>query len=252
MNLKCLIVEDSELDAELILRTLKKNGYSIDFRLVETRPELQTCLESKDWDIVTTDFTMPRFSAPEAVELVKSGYPELPVIVVSGAIDSSMCRSLIKKGASDCIAKSELARLPMCIARLMHETYHRKVQGKLMREIFWREERVNYIAGEAGLHMLMDLEGRVYGVRGSQSPDQAPASLGQYIEDTVPSRAGTQISNAMQTAYNTRCGQYFESPNVAGQGLFACYLEPVLQNDMVIGFSMHVDPIDPFQSVSQG
>ena len=38
------------------------------------------------WDIVLSDFTMPRFSAPAALSIIKSGALDLPFIIVSGTI----------------------------------------------------------------------------------------------------------------------------------------------------------------------
>src|ERR1700677_851215 len=50
--LRALIVEDSENDCPLLVRTLSKGGYEVRYRRVDTPTELLANLESEEWDIV--------------------------------------------------------------------------------------------------------------------------------------------------------------------------------------------------------
>ena len=77
--LRLLIVEDSEDDADLLLRVLRPAGYEPAYEIVDTLPTMRTALEHKDWDIITSDHSMPQFSAPAALALAKGTTPQLPV-----------------------------------------------------------------------------------------------------------------------------------------------------------------------------
>ncbi len=65
-QLRILLVEDSEDDALLLLRELKRGGYAVEFERVQTRSAMKKALASRQWDIVISDYRMPRFTAPLA------------------------------------------------------------------------------------------------------------------------------------------------------------------------------------------
>jgi len=119
--LNLLIVEDSEDDADLLLRVLRPAGYEPAYEIVDTLPTMRTALEHKDWDVITSDHAMPHFSAPAALALAKELRPNSPFIVVSGENDLNLAVSLMKSGARDYIRKEELARLVPTIKEVMHE-----------------------------------------------------------------------------------------------------------------------------------
>jgi len=119
--LRLLIVEDSEDDADLLLRVLRPAGYEPSYEIVDTLPAMRTALEDKDWDVITSDHAMPQFSAPAALALAKELRPNSPFIVVSGENDLDLAVSLMKSGAHDYIRKEELPRLVPTIKEVMHE-----------------------------------------------------------------------------------------------------------------------------------
>ncbi len=115
--IKILMVEDNPFDAELIVATLKRGGFEPVFARVDNRSDMQEALAHASWDLVTCDHSMPEFSAPEALELLKELGIEIPVIIVSGEIDLSLAVALLKKGAWDYVHKGDLDRLPVSIER---------------------------------------------------------------------------------------------------------------------------------------
>jgi PAS domain S-box-containing protein len=119
--LRLLIVEDSEDDADLLLRVLRPAGYEPAYEIVDTLPTMRTALEDKDWDVITSDHAMPQFSAPAALALAKELRPNSPFIVVSGENDLNLAVSLMKSGAHDYIRKEDLTRLVPTIKEVMHE-----------------------------------------------------------------------------------------------------------------------------------
>ena len=120
-SLNLLIVDDSEEDATLLQHTLRRAGYEITCEVVDTPEAMRVALEKQDWDVITSDHAMPRFSAPAALAVAQELRPDTPFIIVSGEIDLNLVVSLMKDGAEDYIQKGELARLGPAIERELRE-----------------------------------------------------------------------------------------------------------------------------------
>jgi response regulator RpfG family c-di-GMP phosphodiesterase len=65
--LRVLMVEDSEDDALLIIRELKKGDYNPVYERVETAATMKKALKEKPWDIILYDYILPKFNAPSKI-----------------------------------------------------------------------------------------------------------------------------------------------------------------------------------------
>ena len=119
--LRVLLVEDSEADAELLLHQLARDGYAVTSTRVETAEGMRAALSSGSWQIVLSDFSMPTFSAPEALAVVREMALDLPFIIVSGTIGEEAAVNALKAGAYDFLVKGRLARLGPAIERELRE-----------------------------------------------------------------------------------------------------------------------------------
>jgi len=119
--LRVLIIEDSDDDAHLLLRALRREGYDVSYEIVDTPSAMRSKLEQQDWDVITSDHAMPDFSVPEALAIAKELRPSLPFIIVSGEIALNMVVSLMKAGVQDYIQKGELPRIGPAIERALKE-----------------------------------------------------------------------------------------------------------------------------------
>ncbi|MBY0316930.1 MAG: response regulator [Bdellovibrionales bacterium] len=116
-----LFIEDSPSDFFLIGRTLKKS-YTIEaYEQATSEAELLIKLGSRDWDVVLSDFNLPGFSAHKALDLVREKDKNIPFILVSGAIGEEATVDILKAGANDVVIKSNLARLPISIDKVLWE-----------------------------------------------------------------------------------------------------------------------------------
>lgn len=116
--LRVLMVEDSEDDSELLVHELRRGGFDLTATRVDTEDALRAALEDDAWDVVTSDYNMPRLSAPKALAVLKESRRDLPpFIVVSGVISMERAVDLMKAGADDFVEKSDLARLVPAIER---------------------------------------------------------------------------------------------------------------------------------------
>lgn len=125
-TLHALIVEDSESDAGLVIRLLRKAGYDVFFEQVQTAEEMTAALARQVWDVVISDYSLPRFDAPTALALLQETGQDIPFIVVSGTIGEDTAVTTMKAGAHDYLMKDNLLRLAPAVAREMREAQSRR------------------------------------------------------------------------------------------------------------------------------
>jgi two-component system, cell cycle sensor histidine kinase and response regulator CckA len=126
LPLRVLVVEDSEDDMLLLLRELRRGGYEVEATRVQTATEMQAMLDSQAWDVVIADYTLPAFSAPEALNLLQRRADDLPFIIVSGTIGEETAVLAMKAGAHDYIIKGNLTRLVPAVERELREVEQRQ------------------------------------------------------------------------------------------------------------------------------
>jgi signal transduction histidine kinase len=135
-TLRVLLVEDSEDDAELLVRELRRGGHEPKWLRVDTREALEAALDSEKWDAVFADYSMPRFSAPEAFAIIKQRGLDVPFIIVSGTVGEEAAVAAMKSGVHDYLLKDKLARLVPVVERELREAAvraeRRKIQEQLM------------------------------------------------------------------------------------------------------------------------
>lgn len=125
-QLDLLLVEDSEIDALLLLRMLEKEGFSVTHERVDTSHAMETALDRRPWDIVISDYTMPNFSGLAALETFKKRGIDIPFLLVSGSIGEERAVEAMRAGAHDYILKHSLARLAPAVRRELREAELRK------------------------------------------------------------------------------------------------------------------------------
>jgi len=127
-KLRVLLIEDSEDDALLILRELRRGGYEPAYERVETEKDLNLALSAKEWDLILSDYNMPNFSAHQALKIAKASGIDIPFIIVSGAIGEENAIQLMKEGAHDFVMKDRIQRLIPVIQRELQEAEERKLR----------------------------------------------------------------------------------------------------------------------------
>ena len=119
--LRVLLVEDSEDDALLLLRELRRGGYEPEYERVDTPEAMERALSGSAWDVIFSDYRMPRFEAPEALKMWHASDSEAPFIVVSGKVGEDVAARAIKAGAYDYVMKDNLTRLRAIVERSLQE-----------------------------------------------------------------------------------------------------------------------------------
>ena len=139
--IRVLIVDDSEDDGLLLLRKLKKGGYSPTYEQVDTAEAMSKALDKQTWDVILCDNSMPGFNAFSALELYKDKGLDLPFIIVSGTIADEAAVAAMKAGVHDYIMKSNLARLSSAIDRELREAKNRQERRNTVIQLRKSEEK---------------------------------------------------------------------------------------------------------------
>jgi PAS domain S-box-containing protein len=124
--LRALLVEDSESDAQLLLRVLRSDGYEPEVMRVETSETMRTALKTREWDIVLCDNSLPQFDALSALRLVIETGSAVPFIIVSGTMEEEQAVAAIKLGAADYLLKDRLGRLGTAVSQALEQSRRRQ------------------------------------------------------------------------------------------------------------------------------
>jgi len=128
--LRLLLIEDSDDDAQLLVRELRNAGFDVAFERVETRETTAAAFGRGGFDAVVSDYRLPTFSAPEALALYKQSGLEAPFLVVSGTIGEEQAAELLKAGAHDFFLKERLSRLGTAVERELREAENRRARRR--------------------------------------------------------------------------------------------------------------------------
>ena len=133
--LSVLIVEDSEDDALLSLRELRRGGFDVSFERVQTEQDMRAALDKGGWDLVLSDYTMPTFSAPEAFGVLRSIDLDVPFIIVSGTVGEETAVLAMKLGVHDYLVKGKLTRLVPAVERELRDADGRRAHRRAEKEL---------------------------------------------------------------------------------------------------------------------
>ncbi len=119
-TIKLLILEDNPDDAELAIKELEHEGFSIEWSRVDTEEGFRKALAEKP-DLILADYRLPSFDARVALQIQQQITSEIPLIIVSGTIGEEVAVECMKSGATDYVLKDRLFRLGPVVKRALEE-----------------------------------------------------------------------------------------------------------------------------------
>ena len=159
---RALLVEDQEDDALLLVRELKRGGFEVQYERVETNAALRAALARQTWDVIISDYSMPQFTALDALKALKDAELDIPFIIVSGTVGEDVAVAAMKAGAHDFMPKNNLRRFLPAIERELREAEGRRRRRQAERELQASLEMLGAVFGAAPLAMaLLDPQGKV-------------------------------------------------------------------------------------------
>ncbi|MDD5232132.1 MAG: PAS domain S-box protein [Syntrophales bacterium] len=126
-SLNVLIVEESPSDTERILLELHKTGYEVKSAAVNCEKDFIAAIEN-GVDLILSEYSLPRFGALQALQILHKRDLDIPVIIVSEAIGYEQASECMKMGASDYLIKNRLIRLGPAVNQAIRQKMHRQEQ----------------------------------------------------------------------------------------------------------------------------
>ena len=179
-EVRVLILEDVELDAELIKTQLRREGLQFISRIVETEKEYVKELEEFKPHVILADHSLPQFDGITAMNIAQEIAPSTPFIFVSGKIGEDFAVEMLKEGATDYVLKNNLSKLPHAVKRALKESKEQMEKISAENALKEREEKYrtlfdyfpNYV-------VVLDLDGRIIEI------NNAAASLSPYSRENL-------------------------------------------------------------------
>jgi two-component system, cell cycle sensor histidine kinase and response regulator CckA len=230
--LRVLIAEDSEDDARLLLRELERAGYQPTFERVDTPSAMEQALDRHGWDLVIGDYSMPGFSGPAALALLRARDLDTPFIFVSGTIGEDVAVEAMKAGAQDFLTKGNLRRLAPAIDRELRDAAVRRERRRAQTDLLERA-RLAELSSEVGTALT----------RGAALPDMLQVCVEALVRHLDVAFARIWTLNAARTTLELQAsaGMYTHIDGPHGRvplghdkiGIIAQQRRPQLTNQVV-------------------
>lgn len=133
-SIRVLLAEDNVYDAELILHELTRVGFEVTSTRVDCADEFAKEVRENQWDLVLSDFSMPRFTGLDALHALRAVNEETPLIIITGSIDEETAVMCLKYGAENYILKQNLSRLGPAAIHALQILDDRRTRRLLERE----------------------------------------------------------------------------------------------------------------------
>ena len=161
--IRVLIIEDSDNDKELLLLELRRGGYDPEYACVETAEAMNSALDQNEWEIIISDYSMPKFSGITALQIAKDRKLDIPFILISGTIGEEIAVKAMREGASDYLMKGNIKRLIPAIDRELKDAEVRRqrawtkdalqkneamlslILNSIPQSIFWKDRNSIYL-----------------------------------------------------------------------------------------------------------
>jgi len=153
-QVRILHLEDSRVDHALVKFALQRSQLSCDVNLVDTMDDFQRELEAGGYDIVLADYHLPGFTGMDAWQLSRTLRPELPFVILSGAIGEAAAVEAMHEGVSDYLLKDNMQRLAHVIERAIEVSQTRQAKARADEELAESRQRL----GELAEHLQTSIE----------------------------------------------------------------------------------------------
>ena len=155
-QLRVLNLEDNPNDSELIQAELESVWNKVDLLRVETREAFVRALAEFKPDVVLSDFKLPGMNGREALNLVRQSHPDIPVIMVTGALADIEAVDLVKLGAKDYVMKDHLPRLTGAVQGALSQEQSIRARKNMEHALQQSEADLKALVEHSPFAMIVD------------------------------------------------------------------------------------------------
>lgn len=161
--LQILHLEDNPLDHELIVANLLDGELQFEIMRVDCREQFLEAVTRQRFDLILADYSLPSFDGLSALKIARENCPNVPFILVSGAIGEELAVESLRSGATDYILKHRLERLMPSVERALRESSERDKARRAEAALRLSEDRYRLIVeGVRDYAIFMtDTDGRI-------------------------------------------------------------------------------------------
>jgi DNA-binding NtrC family response regulator len=145
-ELKILMLEDSEEDADMLIHELTRSGIKFISKIVDTRETYVDAIDSFKPDLILSDYSLPSFDGVSAFHIRQEKSPDIPFIIVSGTIGEEVAVDLIKSGVTDYLLKDKLFSIHQKITRALKEVEEKKEKKSVDQKLRTQNKKLYEIA----------------------------------------------------------------------------------------------------------
>lgn len=120
-TIRILLLEDNPTDVDLIKYELREAGINFTLKHVMTEADFVQSMKEYSPDVILSDFNLPQYNGALALAEAKTFRPDIPFILVTGAINEERAIEMLTSGAKDYVMKKHLHRLAPAVLRVVEE-----------------------------------------------------------------------------------------------------------------------------------
>lgn len=118
--LHIVLVEDCDTDAELLALVFADGGLDVAWTCATSEASLREALAGNvDVDVVISDYHLPGFDGLRALAITRELAPAVPFLFCCGETDAAFDRAARTGGATACLLKREMWKVPEAVRRVL-------------------------------------------------------------------------------------------------------------------------------------
>ena len=144
-QLQLLLLEDSDLDAELVIERLRRADLNPQVTRVFDRRGFEDALLAAPYDLILADYALPDFDGMSALSMSHQAIPNTPFIFISGRVGEEVAIETLQRGATDYVLKHRLERLVPAVLRALREAQEHATRVQAESAFRQSELRFRYV-----------------------------------------------------------------------------------------------------------
>ncbi len=134
-SLRVLIVEDSKVDSHMLESMLTEPSRNVSFlKLARSLAEARKLLKTFSFDIVLLDLNLPDNTGSTTLKLIHQDFPNMPIVVNTGAYEDDLGLQTLGLGAQDFLIKGKYNTY--VLTKVLHYAIERKRLEQKLAETF--------------------------------------------------------------------------------------------------------------------
>ncbi len=138
--MRFLVIDDNRADRELVIRRVRKEFPTAEFVEIGKPSELDDAMVRGGFDIVLTDYQLNWTDGLQVFNSIKTRYPEIPVVMVTGTGSEEIAVEGLRAGLSNYILKKHLDRLPHAVHEVLERARLQRQYDEAQRQLQVSEE----------------------------------------------------------------------------------------------------------------